>query len=436
MALTALLAAATVLAACSSSKSSSASQSSAPTTAAGGATATTAGGGAPATTAAAAAADPLGTPNAASGTPVKVGFISDGKTANIDNSSEKGSTAAAVKYINDYLGGVGGHPISLDYCETQQTPSGATDCGNQMIADKVPVVVMNVSGQAGAAYKPIAAANIPFVGYQVADAAVLQAKTGTYILANPLVSSFAGPAKIGQLDGAKKAADITIDVPAASGPAKALDPAFYKNAGLTVDVVAIPPGTADMTPQIQAELAKGPDLFHVTGDVPFCTSAIKALKTIGFTKDIVVIAQCISATSAASIPGGYAGVKLVTEATNAPTDADVKIYTAAMAKYSPDTPPFVNGVTQGAFAVLWAFARATSGITGDVTSTSVETAFTTATAQPLPFGGGTTFQCTGTQVAITPSVCSTGALEATLDQSGNPTGTFTPLDATALLKLG
>ena len=57
-------------------------------------------------------------------------------------------------------------------------------------------------------------------------------------------------------------------------------------------------------------------------------------------------------------------------------------------------------------------------------------------AQPLPFGTGLTFQCNGQQVTITPSVCSTGSLEATLDQSGNPVGAFTPLDASALLKLG
>ena len=56
--------------------------------------------------------------------------------------------------------------------------------------------------------------------------------------------------------------------------------------------------------------------------------------------------------------------------------------------------------------------------------------------QPLPFGGGITFQCDGKQVSLTASVCSTGALEATLDQSGNPVGAYTTLDASAIEKLG
>src|ERR1700681_2724229 len=154
MAVAAVLAGATVVAACSSSKSSSSSsQTSLPTTAAGAATTTTA------------ATAAFGTPKPATGTPVKVGFVTDGKTANIDNSSEVPAAQAAVKYVNQYLGGVNGHPITLDVCDTQQTPSGGTDCGNQMVSDGVPVVLESVSGQAGSVYTPVAAANIPYVGY-------------------------------------------------------------------------------------------------------------------------------------------------------------------------------------------------------------------------------------------------------------------------------
>ena len=70
--------------------------------------------------------------------------MTDGKTANIDNSSEIPSAQAAAHYVNDYLGGVGGHPIVLDVCDDQETPNGATDCANQFLADKVPAVLDNV----------------------------------------------------------------------------------------------------------------------------------------------------------------------------------------------------------------------------------------------------------------------------------------------------
>src|SRR5260370_37402196 len=67
---------------------------------------------------------------------------------------------------------------------------------------------------------------------------------------------------------------------------------------------------------------------------------------------------------------------------------------------------------------------------------NIEAAFAAMSPQPLPFGGGINFQCNGKQVSLTASVCSTGALEATLDQSGNPVGAYTPLDASAVEKLG
>jgi hypothetical protein len=38
-------------------------------------------------------------------------------------------------------------------------------------------------------------------------------------------------------------------------------------------------------------------------------------------------------------------------------------------------------------------------------------------------------------VAIVPDVCSAGALSVSLDSSGNPSGSFTPLDVASLLKL-
>jgi len=375
------------------------------------------------------------TPKPATGSAVRIGYMTDGKTTSIDDSSEVPAAQAAVKYINGYLGGIDGHVLSLDVCDDQQTPSGATDCGNQFVTDKVPVVLYNASGQGGSVFSVLSAAHIPLVAYDSIDEPTLLAKTGAYVLTNALTASFAGPAKIAELAGATRAADVVIDVPAASGPAKQLDPIIYKNAGVAVDLIAIPPGTADMTPQIQAELTKNPNQIHIIGDVSFCTSAIKAIKTVGFTKPVVIIQQCITSTSAATIPGGYGGLKLVATATTDPTDADVKVYLAAMKLWEPDTPPFVNGVTAGGWATVLGFARAMSGLSSDVTPASVEATISTMSPQPLPFGGAITFQCNGQQVSITPAMCSTGALEATLDQTGDAVGSFTPLDASALLKL-
>jgi branched-chain amino acid transport system substrate-binding protein len=375
----------------------------------------------------------LGTPKPATGSPLRVGFITNGQNGSIDNLSEIPAAQAAVKYVNNYLGGAGGHVLSLDICNNMGTPSGATNCANQLIAAKVPVVLNNVDAENQTTYADLNKAGVPYVAYQTAVAAQL---TGTlsYVLSNGLASSFAGPAKIAQNVGAKRAALFVIDVPAASGPAKQLEPIIYKNAGIPVDVVAVAPGTADMTPQVQAELSKGVDFIEVLGDVSFCTSALKATKTLGFSGTTVLIAQCLASGSSSGIPGGYAGMKVVTVATTDPSDPDVMTYEAAMKAYAPGTAPFSTGVTSGAFATVVSFARAMTGLSG-TTSADIESTLTSMAPQPLFFGAGITFQCNGKQIAITPAVCSTGALEVTLDANGNPAGAFTPLETSALLKL-
>jgi branched-chain amino acid transport system substrate-binding protein len=330
------------------------------------------------------------------------------------------------------LGGVAGHPITLDVCQDGQTPAGTTNCVNQMIADKVVAVVYGVSGQGGTIQTGLKAANIPLIAYGTIDQGTLLSKVGDYAITNGL-GALAGPAYVLQSNGGKRGAVVVEDVPAASGPVKQIDPIFYKNAGVTLDIVAIPPGVADMTPQIAAELAKDPDQVSMIGNDTFCTSVIKALKTLGFTKTIVVIPQCISPAAASAIPGGFAGMTLLTSYSTDPTDPEVALYNAAMATYEPNTPP--NGsVTSGGWAAVLSFARAMTGATGDITPASVESTITAMAPEPMPLASGVTFQCNGQQISFTPAICSTGYLEATLDAQGNGTG-YKPIDLTPLLKL-
>ena len=58
----------------------------------------------------------------AKGTPVKIGVISNGKTPTIDNSHETPVAEATAKWINEYQGGIGGHPIQLVICNDGNEP--------------------------------------------------------------------------------------------------------------------------------------------------------------------------------------------------------------------------------------------------------------------------------------------------------------------------
>jgi branched-chain amino acid transport system substrate-binding protein len=371
----------------------------------------------------------LGPAKAATGSELTLGYISDGKTAAVDGSVDAPAREAAVKYVNEHLGGVAGRPIKLKVCDTGITPSGAKDCVNQMIAAKVPAVLENVSGVAGPIAKGLEADDVPLFVYVTGDQDTLLSPNSN-VMTNTL-AGLAGPIQLAKDSGAKRAAIVVIDVPAAAGPLEALAAPLYKKAGIDVDFVPVAQGTPDMTPQVQSELAKDPDQIEIIGDPPFCTSALKALKTLGYTKRIIVIPQCITAETAKGIPGGLAGVTLLATESTDPKDPEVALYNAAMATYEPDAEAHF-GITSGGWAVVVGFARAMSHLSGDVTPASVRSALLTSGPQQLPLLGSGTFSCDRKQMTLTPAVCSQGAVIAELDKAGNAK-TTKPFDATSVL---
>lgn len=385
-------------------------------------------------TTAAAGDDPFGTPNAASGDPVKVGYISDGQSAAIDNTDELLTAEATVEYANEYLGGLAGRPIDLVTCETKQDAALATDCANQMLEEDVVAVLFNVSGQSTSIAKPLQDANMPLFAGQAADIAT--DAESTFVLSNGL-ASFAHPATVARDNGFTKEATIVIDVPGASGPAKSLGVAVLANAGVpAAEVVAIAPGTADMGPQVQAALGNGPELVHIIGDAGFCTTALQALEAAGYDGTITAISQCIADSTIESIGDYLEGILVSYTATIDPEDPDYQTFVAVVDKYADD-PDRISLTSNpvGAFAVVTNFVRLMADATGDITQESVISTAKSTGPVPMSMGAGLTFKCDGTAVAILPAVCTAGFVEATLDADGQPAN-FTEVDPGDILKLG
>lgn len=374
----------------------------------------------------------LGTSNPASGTPIKIGYINDGQSQGVDARPEVAAAQAAVKYVNAYLGGVAGRPVELVTCATNLTPAGGTDCANQMIAAKVPVALSAAPSQPAAILKGLAAAKIPYFAYAGIDQSMLLSPDA-YVLTNPL-GTLAVPIKVAKDAGVKKVAMVLINLPAAVGPIKSIAPQFFNHSGLSVSFIPVAPGTPDMTPQIQGALSSGAQQFTVIGDSAFCISALGALKTLGFSGNVVINSQCFSKDLAGSVSGGVDGVQIATNESLDPKDPEVALYEAVMAKYAPSVPPHMGGNSNG-FAAVVGFVRALKGFTGDLTPDTVRTTLASAPPQPLPLLGGQTFTCNHKVYPLTPAVCSTGAAIITLDASGKAKSTVA-FDASPYLELG
>jgi branched-chain amino acid transport system substrate-binding protein len=374
--------------------------------------------GSAASSAPAATAAVLGTPNKATGTPIKLGFVNDGASQGINNSGYFTTAQTAVKYANDYLGGLNGHVLSLDHCETGNTPSGATACGVQMVKDNVATVLVATSAQDHSIFAAIGG-KIPYVTGAAADTGILLSKGG-FVLDNSLGGLGAGLASAKQA-GAKKAGIIVIDVPAATGPIKALADPYYKKAGITLDLIPISASVADQTPQIQQAIARGDGQFTITGTNDFDGSALKALKQLGFKGPTLTALTPFPKSVVDNVPGGVEGVINAVSVTDAPTDKDVQVYNAASQKYNgvvSDT----GTTSQLGYAVVLSFVKALTGVTTAIDATSIQTALSSMPKPvPLVLGGGITFQCGSKPFAIIPNVCSSTILVGTLKADGTVT---------------
>src|SRR6195952_231211 len=109
-----------------------------------------------ATAAATATQDPaaaLGTENKATGTPINLGMLNleSGPVAFPEYAA---AAKAAVSYINDYKGGIGGHPIDLQVCATDGQPATSARCAGQLV-DKKPAFFMGGADIGGPGSFPI-----------------------------------------------------------------------------------------------------------------------------------------------------------------------------------------------------------------------------------------------------------------------------------------
>jgi branched-chain amino acid transport system substrate-binding protein len=377
------------------------------------------------------AGDVLGTPKAASGEPVVIGYSYDGATDAADNSDELIGAKAAVEYVNQYMGGIGGHPIKLDICSTNLDPAKATACVTQFVTNDVAAVIAANGGQAAIEFPPIAKQNIPVMLSSSLIEPLLN-DPNVFVINSGRVLSFAGPAKLAADAGAKHATLFVIDLPAAAEPLKKGAPGYYKAAGVDLDVVLVPIDTADFSPQVQAAMTKDPGQFYLVGTSQFCSRAINAIEAAGFKGQILGLHFCFDANSKKTVTR-LKGIKEISANSYDHEDAEYKLYAAIMAKFASKEVLIDGGApASSGYSIVMALARAASGLKGAATRDSIRAAIKSMPAQKKPLGGGLMFQCNQPDPTQT-SVCSTGGVVATLDADGNPTN-HEVVDAAQLLK--
>jgi branched-chain amino acid transport system substrate-binding protein len=386
------------------------------------------------TTTAESAQDLLGAEDVATGSPVKLGMVSDGATDAFDNTDELRAAEAAAEYFNQHKGGAGGHEIQVVTCETGADPAGAADCANQFIEEDVVAVALSQSAVAESVWEPLHEAGIATMFFQGSGEAMTTDTETSFLLVNPLTTFFGLPISVAEDAGSDKIAFVTIDVPQALTIFEESGPDVLENAGMDHELIRVPPGTADMTSQMQEVVDSGAGVVQVIGNDAFCIAAFQGLQAVGYTGETTSIAQCITDATREAMPEGLEGLYLLsTQALGATDDESYQLYEAVIGAYGDDVTDVANATALGGYISMSALATAMAGVgEEDVTTATAVEAIKGMEEADLPGAGGMTFQCGGSAMESQPAVCSNQWLRTTLDAEGQPT-TYEPVDSTEIL---
>jgi branched-chain amino acid transport system substrate-binding protein len=370
----------------------------------------------------AADADLLGPEDVAEGEPIRVGMVSDGATQAFDNTDELRAAEAAAEYWNNHKGGIDGRPVEVVTCETGADPGGATDCANQLVEEGVVAVTLSQSAVTESLWEPLRTAGVPTFWLQGSGAVAADAQS-SFLMFNPDLTLFALPLAVAEAEDADKVAFVVIDVPQALEGLQGDMETYFDAAGLEQEIVAIPPGTADMTSQMQDVVNGGADVVQVVGNDAFCIAAFNGLNAVGFEGEVTTITQCITDATREGVPGDVLEGTYITSAIalGATDDPTFQLYLAIIDAYGQDVTDVENATSMGGYVAMSSLLTSLEGATGDITRESVIETIGSMSESDLPGGGGITFQCGGSASPDLPAVCTNQSLRTRLDAEGRAT---------------
>jgi branched-chain amino acid transport system substrate-binding protein len=353
----------------------------------------------------------FGTPHSAKGSPVLLGMISDGGSGTVGTASlvEQGARMG-VAYQNAYGDGLDGHKIELYICENQETPAGGQACANEMVQHGVVAVIEPFTGQGTTEVPTIVKAGIPYITMSGGSSAELST-VGAFDLQGGFPAILGAVALQAKQQGYKKVAFVVANVPSVVQATQVIGDLVFKAAGVSFQVLAVDPGTADMTPQLQAAVAGGASAIGEAGDVTFCSSFLRAYGSLGLHLPRYVVATCLdpSILKSASLDKVMDGAWLAGAGTATPSDD--ALYAAIVHRYASTVNPNPNASANdlaGLLPVL-SIAAIMKGSSEPLTPAGILHQTEATSGVPLPMFGGVRFTCNGTAIPLFKSICSSTA---------------------------
>jgi branched-chain amino acid transport system substrate-binding protein len=232
----------------------------------------------------------------ASLSPIKIGYFNQQGGAIVVSDTNVTGINAAVKFVNEQAGGIGGHPLEVVTCYIANTEEEGQQCGQQFANDDSIVAIESGPTFIGtesfyaaiAGSKPVVAGVSVSAADTVQDTAAVLFGGAKYILA-PYATFARDTLKV------KSAALIYPEGAGQDEGAKGQASAF-EAAGIPIKVVSYPASTADLTVPLLSAGAQDVDLVMPVINPNDCVKFAEATRQLGIPDEKVLASPiCINA---------------------------------------------------------------------------------------------------------------------------------------------
>jgi len=342
----------------------------------------------------------------ATGEPLVVGMINMEEATTGSFPEIRRDAEAAIRYVNEELGGVDGRPLQLEACATAGTPESSQACATRLRARNPVAILGGIDFHAGSSLPVFESAKIPYVGMTPALGDELASRYA-FLLAGGLAADLLAQTEyITTTLGAKKVGVVHLDLPGLQSAAILAARAILQKKGVTdLKIVSEKGDAADFVPAVRAATANNPDVLLAVFPAQGCSRVLQAVQSLRIRVPLFMPSACAAEQVFEAAGSGARGVTFAsglvpyTETSN----PEVATYLEKLEQYGPGgARPSV--LSQAGFSLVMNVHRLLTDLDGEPTGPALSDRLRAARDEASFMGHE--YTCDMRQFSLLPAVCS------------------------------
>ena len=341
----------------------------------------------------------------ATGPPVLVGLINMEDTPVGSFPELRQGAEAALRYVNQELGGVGGRPLKIDVCTTTGTPESSRACANRLLRAKPVAVLGGVDVGAGASLTLLERAKVPYVGASPTLFAELTSPSSFMLAGGTAAELLAQAAYVTDELRPARVGIVHLDLPGLLSQAAEVARTVLQKKGVgSVRIAAEKSDAPDFTPAVTTVTQGDPDVVFAVFPAQGCSRVMESKEALGVKARFFYPGACadrsVAETAGPAAEGAYFATSFVPY--DDPADEQVALYRAQLEANGGEVAPSV--LSQTGFSLVMDVRALLDELAPDrLTPAAVTSALRGAKNRPSFMGHP--YTCDGTQVPFLASIC-------------------------------